>query len=905
MKAGTKERRFLDALEALFTGAEVEGDSGFINLMRMKRGYFRSIRPKLMEAIDRRTKQDSHFREELFDKLHTFFSRYFCESGSIYFRHLPAFSKTYERVYAEGQDVALAWKTRMLYYVKSDVLVRSMPVTLDGEGDATRVRRFYFDASAVENKQNNERREFVFAFAQKERTPEGPVVHLKVGYSQKGRKTNPDAIIRQAKTAPGAKVTLTKDDLERAFRVFRRQTEADYFINKDARGFLREQFDLWLYQYMFQEETIFEQPRLAQLQAIQQTAYDIIDFIAQFEDELRRAWEKPKFVRNVNYVVTLDKLPTALLTRIARHPGAKAQIGEWREFGLVEDSFVMADLRKGQRELQAEADGPRNPTYRFLPLDTRHFRNLELEILDALGDLDEALDGELVHSENWQALNTLKAPYKEKVDCIYIDPPYNTDASAILYNNNYKDSSWLSLMHNRLSLSATLLSEAGILCCAIDDEEVSPLRLLMQGLFDRELGVVSVRSNPAGRKSKGQFSPAHEYALFFGGSAAVPGTLDKTENELARYPLVDDKSRYAWNNLIRHGSGYRREDRPKMFYPIYVNDSDALRIPAMKWDAGKQAYDVLEETRGNETAIWPTRVEEGSIVEKRWHRGYELVEKVPSEYRIRRGRDTSGCNGGISIDFKIRMDTNAMPKTWWDDSKYASANLGAKGLKNIFGAKDFDFAKAVGLVEDCLRASCCGPNSIVLDYFAGSGTTAHAVMNLNREDDGSRNYMLIEMGDYFHTVVLPRIKKVIYSKDWKDGKPISCAGVSHFLKYYTLEQYEETLKNSRYDDGEQLTLDSTKSPFEQYVFFGDDKLAQAAKPLKNGKLKINLRGIYPDVDIAESLANIVGKPIRCRTADSVTFADGTTEKTDPVTMTEEEKLHFVSLIRPYLWWGTS
>lgn len=730
-------------------------------------------------------------------------------------------------------------------------------------------------------------------------------MHLKVGYSQKGRKTNPDAIIRQAKTAPGAKVTLTEDDLERAFRVFRRQTEADYFINKDARGFLREQFDLWLYQYMFQEETVFEQPRLAQLQAIQQTAYDIIHFIAQFEDELRRAWEKPKFVRNVNYVVTLDKLSAASLTKIARHPGAKGQIEEWRELGLVEDGFAMADVSKGQRELQAEANGPRSPTYRFLPLDTRHFKNLELEILDALGDLDEALDGELVHSEDWQALNTLKTRYKEKVDCIYIDPPYNTDASAILYNNNYKDSSWLSLMHNRLSLSATLLSEAGILCCAIDDEEVSPLRLLMQGLFDRELGVVSVRSNPAGRKSKGQFSPAHEYALFFGGSAAVPGTLDKTENELARYPLVDDKSRYAWNNLIRHGSGDRREDRPKMFYPIYVNDNDALRIPAMKWDAGKQAYDILEETRGNETAIWPTRVEEGSIVEKRWHRGYELVERVPSEYRIRRDRDTSGCNSGISIDFKIRMDTNAMPKTWWDDSKYASANLGAKGLKNIFGGKDFDFAKAIGLVEDCLRASCCGPSSIVLDYFAGSGTTAHAVTNLNREDGGSRKYVLIEMGDYFHTVILPRIKKVIYSKDWKDGKPVSREGVSHFLKYYTLEQYEETLKNSRYDDGEQLTLDSTKSPFEQYVFFGDDKLAQAAKPLKNGKLKINLRGLYPDIDVAESLANVLGKPIRRRIAGSVTFADGTTEKTDPATMTEEEKLHFVSLIRSYLWWGAS
>lgn len=111
------------------------------------------------------------------------------------------------------------------------------------------------------------------------------------------------------------------------------------------------------------------------------------------------------------------------------------------------------------------------------------------------------------------------------------------------------------------------------------------------------------------------------------------------------------------------------------------------------------------------------------------------------------------------------------------------------------------------------------------------------------------------------------------------------------------------MKNSRYDDGEQLTLDSTKSPFENTSSSETTSSPKAVRPLKNGKLKIKLRDLYPNVDVVESLANIVGKPIRRRTADSVTFTDGTTEKTDPATMTEEEKLHFVSLIRPYLWWG--
>ena len=122
------------------------------------------------------------------------------------------------------------------------------------------------------------------------------------------------------------------------------------------------------------------------------------------------------------------------------------------------------------------------------------------------------------------------------------------------------------------------------------------------------------------------------------------------------------------------------------------------------------------------------------------------------------------------------------------------------------------------------------------------------------------------------------------------------------FKYYGMEQYEETLNKSHYQDGKQLELDSAKSPFEQYVFFGDDKLAHAVKPGKN-KLEIKLNNLYPDIDIAESLSNTLGKPIRHRTANDVTFADGTIEKTNPAKMTEEEKRHFIGLIKPYLWWG--
>ena len=136
-----------------------------------------------------------------------------------------------------------------------------------------------------------------------------------------------------------------------------------------------------------------------------------------------------------------------------------------------------------------------------------------------------------MHGENFQALNLIQTQYREQVKCIYVDPPYNTASSSILYKNDLKDASWLSLIEDRLLLAKALLSNDGILCCAIDDEEVWRLRALLQNMFYKEIGVAPVRSTPIGRTSVGKLSPTHEYALFYGGENAVPGPLIKTEEE--------------------------------------------------------------------------------------------------------------------------------------------------------------------------------------------------------------------------------------------------------------------------------------------------------------------------------------------------------------------------------------
>jgi len=460
------EQQFLDALKDIFIGAKVEGDSGYINLMKIKARYFeQGVFPQLMQDIDAACKPfEKSFREELFDKLYDFFKHYFSESGSIYFRHTALHQNIYERVYTDDRDVMLFWKTHMLYYVKTDRLFNSMDVEVDGA-------LFYFDVSELEHKRTNEKRELTYTF----KGYKGGKVILTVAYSEKGRKTKSDDILRALKDAAAA-IRLDEETLERACRVFEKQSEVDYFINKNAQAFLKEQFDLWLYQYVFGGESNFTEARLKQLQAIKEIAYRIIDFIAQFEDELVRVWNKPKFVLNSHYVMTLDKITDPkLLKKIFAHKGIKAQVQEWRDLGMVDGK---AKDPKGLLEKILETDllgAPVHAQYQFLPLDTRLFSDLELDILALFDDLDAALDGWLVHSENYQALNTLLPKFQERVKCVHIDLPYNTETSGFLYTNAYQHSNWLTMMENRASVARKFLDGDGSFLTHIDENEFDHL----------------------------------------------------------------------------------------------------------------------------------------------------------------------------------------------------------------------------------------------------------------------------------------------------------------------------------------------------------------------------------------------------------------------------------------------
>jgi len=542
---------------------------------------------------------------DVYNHLYTFFSRYY-QDGDFISKRRYSRSHRYAIPY-NGEEVHLHWANSDQYYIKTEEHFHGY----QWKSPYGVSVRFHVDAADVEqNNVKGERRFFVpqttnATWDASDRRLEVPFAYRPLSKAEQanfgsnsvqekiiGRTveelprqfTDGDAvatlIAERSRNASDEPVTY----LEHHLRQYTRRNDSDFFIHKDLRGFLSRELDFFLKNEVLNLDDLAAAGEHAAdgwfqlLELVKRIGSQIVDFLAQIEGLQKTLWEKRKFVTETNYCIAMRCVPTTFHAEIAAN---EQQWAEWRSLALIDDAsdtLFGSTSTRAERIRYIQVNGT-------LMVDTVHFdAEFTDRLLGSIDDLDGLVDGLLVDSENSQALALLRVRYEREIQSIYIDPPYNTDASAILYKNGYKNSSWLSLMASSLSLSKALLRPNGVVCCAIDDEEAWRLRSLMQATFEHELGVVAVRSNPAGRKSRGQFSPAHEYAFFFGSAESTPGPLQKTKRELDRYPLEDERGRFAWNNLIRHGSGDRREDRPKMFYPIYVSETGCFRVPDMEWD---------------------------------------------------------------------------------------------------------------------------------------------------------------------------------------------------------------------------------------------------------------------------------------------------------------------------------
>lgn len=856
------KKAFYSKLEDCYLGAKIKqankdksvNKSGFTNLLDIKEKYFNYVKNYLEQRIDFQNSEDA---SEIYNKLFTFFDSYLNETGTPFFIDTPIYKNIYAKIYSNSKDTNLFYKTQNLYYVKSDIIFESLTLS-DSKGKYN----FYFDASEFKQNSDNNKSKTFFKLHSIE-FDENDIKQITIKVSnQKDLFPKLSNIFKQnsnefneefLKALDNNKIKINEEELKKIFRSYRKQNEIDFFIHKNAKAFLEEQFDLWMFNHLYKDSQIqqWNPNAIKRMQEVRNIAYEIIYFIAKFEDELKAIWLKPKFSKNTEYVFSLDiiinkaKNSKKLLDLIFKDKNFKNQIKEWKELNLIDENFNISSLQGKIEEIEK---------YKFIPIDTKHLsREVKFELLSSFDNLEELLNGELIKSDNFQALNTIMPKYQGKIDLIYIDPPYNSPSSEIIYKNNFKDSTWLSMMQNRLAIAKDFLSKSGILACAIDENEQENLGLLLSDIFSEyEKTCVSVCHNPKGIQG-GFIAQNNEFAYFLSPEKMVSNNR----------PIPKDAWKY--DHLRNWGGESERNTAKNCFYPIYVKDSEIIGFGNVCADDFHPSANIVRDDGIIE--VYPI---DSNGIERKWTYARQSVESIWKNLKTEKDK-----NGTISIKKPI---VEVRFKTIWNDSTYIAGDYGSKILTNILPNNQFDFPKSIHTVKDSIYLAS-KEDSIILDFFGGSGTTAHAVLELNKEGS-NRKFVLVEMGEHFYSVIIPRIKKVAFSSEWKEGKlkenkqvnPIAIA-----FRYYELESYEEALANCEYvlKIGNDKKINSIPYNIDDYYNENIDfyegiidyrksrKLIKKLNKAENKPITINMSAEYrEEFDIFQTIANIMNLKIK-------------------------------------------
>ena len=818
---------------------------------------------------------------EVYDALVTFFSRYYDEGDFISRRVYK--DGTYAIPY-QGEEVVLHWANKDQYYIKSSDTLRDYTLKLNpsataGE-DPLRVHFKLVDATAGAKDNNKEtddnKRQFIldaeqpFEFITGEPDASGkryqelvcrfefrPVImddwedtntrrsYLKSTKAKTAEKTlpNQEQLINVAEElllgdgselAEQWKSALSKpyqkangeladySTLKGQLNNYTQKNNFDYFIHKDLGGFLTRELDFYIKNELMQWEDLAAlknnparlAPMLSKLDVIRDLGGKIITFLAQLENFQKKLWLKKKFVTETNYCITLDRVPEALYPEIC---GNQAQLEEWIKLFAIDE--IKGDLTT------PAFSNPLTPEFlhanQNLVLDTQFFsEQFKAELVASIEDFDEQCDGLLVHSENFQALQLLQERYREQVKCIYIDPPYNTEQDRqqgkFIYKDGYTRSSWLSLMNDRISIGKEYLGDEGLLMASIDDNENYRQSELLDNHFGRENYIYETIWNLGTGTQAGHFTRSHEYIQVYAKNKKNLPHFYSIRTGNIRDRAVKKISRANPASKVSFPAGIEFEGDDAVFKGEIGGSEKQIIHGEMIFKDGKLTKDVTVEA------------------------GWAMKNQLESWLEGKETFDTKGQK-------VVRFYFNKQGILWYEKerstehpatvlSSIANTKDGSSELADILSFLPFPFPKPSKLLT-FLGKLALSKNDAILDYFAGSGTTGHAVINLNREDNGKRKYILAEMGNHFDTVLKPRMAKVVYSDKWKNGKPESRdTGISHCFKYIRLESYEDTLGN--------LTLNTKQDLFSQA---SNDDARQAY--VMNYMLDVETRG-------SQSLLNI-------------------------------------------------
>lgn len=807
----------------------------------------KEIREKLSSSSNNESTEN-----EIYSYLTNFFSRYYKDGDFVSLRRYK--KDTYAIPY-EGEEVKLHWANSDQYYIKTSEFFRDYTFKVEN-------KTYHFKIVEADTEKNNNKvsddneRRFVLDYDYPIYEENGELF-IRFEYKSTGKelqsKLNEKAIevilkeqnvlIENLKTLSPTEKNKTRTILEKHLIDYTSRNSFDYFIHKDLKGFLSRELDFFIKNEILYIDDILDisssqiENTLNKVKTFKTIADKIIAFLSQIEEFQKKLWLKKKFVIDANYCITLDRIDEKYYEEILNN---SEQLKEWKKLFNVEVKNI-EDLKKEK----------------FLVLDTKFFNtDFKNKLLSEFDDIDEECDGILINSENFGALNLLQYRYKEQIQAIYIDPPYNTNASEILYKNSYKHSSWLTLLNNRIELSKSFLKNNGLIEVAIDDEEQRFLHTILDLNYGQEnfLSNIPIMHNPRGRSDAKHIAPAHEYLLFYAKDLKnlYTNELKQSIKEIKeKYSKQDEISIYRELPLRRSGSNSKRVERPNLYYPIYYCEN-------------KNSLSLVSDENHN-IEIFPI---DSTGIERCWRWGKDKVqESLETEFIVKK------IDNNYSINAKDRVKDTIKPKSFWYGPKHDASSHGTMLLKNLFVKTDFDYPKSINSVIDALVIAS-QKNSYILDFFAGSGTTGHATIKLNREDNGSRKYILVEMGNYFDSVTKPRIQKAIYSDNWKDGKPQDKIGISQMFKYFRLESYEDCLNNLAFKNTNKGLFDDNVK--EDYLlnymldYETNESLLNidAFKTPFDYKLKIATSSagetVETNVDLVETFNYLIGLKVKTR-----------------------------------------
>ncbi|WP_145339419.1 DNA methyltransferase [Pantoea sp. PSNIH1] len=774
--------------------------------------------PKVQEIkkkLSTITSGASEHENAVFSHLLTFFSRYYDNGDFISKRRYKG--NTYAISYA-GEEVMLHWANKDQYYVKSGENFANYSFKLtdgrkvsfqllaadtakDNRKDNDLDRCFVLIEPHVRTKFDDEGEEYEQEYKPveviktssivdgKSVDTEELIIHFEYKAMKKGTKQETlvqsaiskilsDNNVQQhwvdlAKRVPTEKNPM-RTELERHLTTYTQRNIADYFIHKDLGGFLTNELDFYIKNEVMnldnlQNAEVFSniERQLRMIQCLRSVALELITFLAQIENFQKKLWNKKKFIVSSEYCITLDKIPNELYPDIIAND---KQFEKWERLGIwkMSESKDIEFLKK-------------NP---YLMIDTINYTSeFKSKLLHSFSNLDEEVNGLLINSENYQAIKFLEAKYYQSASIIYFDPPYNTDATPILYKNGYKDSSWATLMSDRITSSKKLLNNNGVFCYAIDDAEMSLLKELEKSINpEREVFQCIVEHYPGSGTGRTNVSRTHEYCLF-----SVPEDMDLLKGDSVEDGIRTRGFRRAGtgDNNFRIGN----PGRPESFFAVLV-DPETFEVKGIEpppVPSGKGNYLTCETDSGLKR-IYPIG-ENGE--ERVWSLSYEGAKKAVEE-----GRLVSSNKFVINRLYHDNARRLLLPSIW-QGPQYNATTGGTNLLTSMFGSAGlFSYPKSLGTMDRVIDSIWHSAESeIIIDPFGGSGTTAHAVINRNRKNSENHKYVIIEMGEHFDSVIKNRIQKSVYSDKWHNGSPKGSHGISHILKYIKLESYEDTLNN--------------------------------------------------------------------------------------------------------------